>query len=477
MKEKFGKAVARHRKSAYKIPQKQKSQNTRNDSLQEGVEPEIVVASYFAFASRYWNKWTTAEKTLFIISFLLVMGVSAAVIYNYLAPAFSIFNTSLSSVRSSTQVNSDTRNVGFFNQNYKAHIDEMISTTRITFDPKVENWLLTHPDSAFVDNVMKTVQTQIQLIRKLLPKVIQPKLLARVLADPTFEIEITNLGAGKSGQYAGTINKVFIQLEFEPNEKRLLQILRNEIHAALNRNKNIVMLAETNTPIPQDKKGMVISLPFLNENGEIDSVKAAALDDAIRQGDKRVSKFIEAFEHKSSREDYKSYFDVMEYYEPIIHPIPVGTHQLDSYIKSGKIEEANLPGIKYIFKGSNLDLSYDLYIKEVVPGFNPSTLILRGSFAKNQTKRELIKAFISDVILQRRRYDENGFYSSKGLTRDETNSEKLSDLEELHPKIRAEFYKEVCREFTKQYFGDTLDDDYCLDFEANHSKKMSGKSV
>lgn len=206
-----------------------------------------------------------------------------------------------------------------------------------------------------------------------------------------------------------------------PAERR--QALVNEIHHLTIRYVNKLKLN-----IDSKSIGKQLHLPFLNEQGEIDTQLKVELKASLQQIDQRVTELENLLKTNSDVAQLDTYLEAIKTYQPQVTRYELTeaefadklANRIIQYTKSGKL----------IIKMPNGNSAYG-YIHDQFAG----KITILYSLNKNNTSKELAKAFVQDY------YHKNDIlnviypiiYSQRGEVFDENEllKEQASDIDEL----------------------------------------------
>lgn len=420
----------------------------------------------------HWYNWSTKQKVAAVLVLLAAAGLSIAAAY-YLLPSMLAYFQGVSdefakknyytptSVSQSIQnkkyhasKNKDFDN-GFFNTTAARNIlKTKVSKAKVICDPALKYHVEAMPSKSFKEKMYIAIDKQIEIIKSVLSDTIHPKILLKLIEDPTFSIQISHRTIiNSNGLYLPNENRILVALDFLQDKEFIKNNLKNELHSAGIYVTNVAKQKEKRKPLPQDN--LLLAGPYVNNKWEKDKALAKKLDAAISNSETRIRQFINLFINKQKHSpEWEKYLKDIENYQPRVRETrfpDAFSELLFSNLKPS--DDANFlnvipQGILYPAE-KPWPIQFDAYVIDILDEKLSGEIMVRYKYAKNNTLEEKIKAFIAEYFEYEWRFSRETTYTKLAANRDAINLEKSSDIEELSPNIPAIIYAEWCDYFSK----------------------------
>ncbi|CAN5304823.1 hypothetical protein BH10PSE19_BH10PSE19_10490 [soil metagenome] len=301
------------------------------------------------------------------------------------------------------------------------------------------------------------IEGEVSKIKTLLPQTIHPKLLLKILEDPTFSIELVayndaNLtGGGKSvgamARYLPISNKLLIGSDTDMSDKEKLSVLRNEMNHVAIRYTNYGKQSSPEKNLPAPHEAIKILRPAIKDGWKTDPVLAKQHGETLKAGFDRIKTFknllkqSKHFKHgsladKRAKDELNKWLKVVKNYTPLIYAEEMPTSAYRELEKIFKKEHGKTIIPHPTAQGYFIS-------KETAPG----GVILRYSFLKSGEIKDRAAAFIMDVEKYERSTGTQGGYSHYS-DREDLDLELSSFIQEVDPNILEHFFPEWCSYFS-----------------------------
>lgn len=335
-------------------------------------------------------------------------------------------------------------------------VQELSQQVNVRIAPHLVKYL----EERGLNQYYKSLQYQAAMVIKLLPTVVSPRLLAPILSDPSFSIEITDhtnqpgVDGRPDAVYLPWSNKILLIADSDWTDTEMHDTLRNEFHHAMVRYQNMQLNQQNGT---SREASLPMIYPFLKKDAGFKPSKTliAQHKAALGKGFDRILLLKKLFNSAAFEKDplLLQFQEIILNYEPKMH-----RDELDKkYLTADSIERIKKAVLEKSGQAFSKNSDGSPYYIRMFYNYKDS-VIVKYVYNKDDSWQEKAKAFFADMVELQGDISSAGYSTRKPFEKD---METSSSLQELPDSILRFVFPEWC-----QYFDDynQLDDgEYCAD--------------